>query len=79
MGDFRSASATVPSVIVIGAGAGGVTIAAILAAAGCKVTIVGKGDSPGEHCNLIRRQGYLRNQLQYLLEERFLLIQNTEI
>lgn len=49
-----------PSVIVVGAGAGGVATAARLAQAGCKVTLVEKNDFSGGRCSLIRRDGYVR-------------------
>jgi len=48
-----------PSVIIVGAGAGGVATAARLAAAGCKVTVVEKNDFSGGRCSLIRRQDYV--------------------
>jgi NADPH-dependent 2,4-dienoyl-CoA reductase/sulfur reductase-like enzyme len=48
-----------PSVIVVGAGAGGVATAARLAAAGCKVTLVEKNDFSGGRCSLIHRDGYV--------------------
>jgi phytoene dehydrogenase-like protein len=85
MAGFKNANVAGPSVIVVGAGAGGVALAARLAAAGCKVTVVEKNDSPGGRCNLIHRQGYvwLTNSHHvrrvYLLEERLSLIKNTEI
>ena len=50
-----------PSVIVVGAGAGGVTTAARLAQAGCKVTLVEKNDFSGGRCSLIHRDGYVRD------------------
>ncbi len=48
-----------PSVIVVGAGAGGVATAARLAKAGCKVTVVEKNDFSGGRCSLIHRDGYV--------------------
>lgn len=48
-----------PSVIIVGAGAGGVATAARLAAAGCKVTVVEKNNFSGGRCSLIHRQGYV--------------------
>jgi phytoene desaturase (3,4-didehydrolycopene-forming) len=48
-----------PSVIIVGAGAGGVAAAARLAAAGCKVTVVEKNDFSGGRCSLIHRQNYV--------------------
>lgn len=48
-----------PSVIVVGAGAGGVATAARLAQAGCKVTLVEKNDFSGGRCSLIHRDGYV--------------------
>lgn len=50
-----------PSVIVVGAGAGGVATAARLAQAGCKVTLVEKNDFSGGRCSLIHRDGYVRD------------------
>jgi phytoene desaturase (3,4-didehydrolycopene-forming) len=52
------------SVIVVGAGAGGIATAARLAAAGCKVTVVEKNDFTGGRCSLIHRQGYVGCLLQ---------------
>jgi phytoene desaturase (3,4-didehydrolycopene-forming) len=51
-----------PSVIVVGAGAGGVATAARLAAAGCKVTVVEKNGFSGGRCSLIRRGGYVSSK-----------------
>jgi phytoene desaturase (3,4-didehydrolycopene-forming) len=48
-----------PSVIIVGAGAGGVATAARLARAGCKVTVLEKNDFSGGRCSLIHRQGYV--------------------
>ncbi|KAF2727357.1 phytoene desaturase [Polyplosphaeria fusca] len=47
-----------PSVIIIGAGIGGVATAARLAHAGCKVTVVEKNDFTGGRCSLIHDDGY---------------------
>ena len=49
-----------PSVIIVGAGAGGVATAARLAAAGCKVTVLEKNDFSGGRCSLIHRDGFVR-------------------
>lgn len=49
-----------PSVIVVGAGVGGVATAARLAAAGCKVTVLEKNGFSGGRCSLIHREGYVR-------------------
>lgn len=59
MGIAREDSRSRPSVIIVGAGVGGVATAARLAAAGCKVTVVEKNDFSGGRCSLIRRQGYV--------------------
>jgi phytoene desaturase (3,4-didehydrolycopene-forming) len=60
MGEYmEKADARRPSVIVVGAGAGGVATAARLAAAGCKVTVVEKNDFSGGRCSLIHRQNYV--------------------
>ena len=60
MGEFVSnVDARRPSVIVVGAGVGGVATAARLAAAGCKVTVVEKNDFSGGRCSLIHRQEYV--------------------
>jgi len=48
------------SVIIVGAGAGGVAAAARLAAAGLQVTVVEKNDYTGGRCSLIHRDGYVR-------------------
>lgn len=64
MGEFKAnADAQRPSIIVVGAGAGGVATAARLAAAGCKVTVVEKNDFSGGRCSLIQRQQYVGNAL----------------
>ena len=60
MGEYmEKADTRRPSVIVVGAGAGGVATAARLAAAGCKVTVVEKNDFSGGRCSLIHRQNYV--------------------
>lgn len=62
MGEFvEKADASRPSVIIVGAGAGGVATAARLAAAGCKVTVIEKNDFSGGRCSLIHRNNYVRN------------------
>ena len=63
MGEGVETKGQHPSVIVVGAGAGGVAIAARLAAAGCKVTVVEKNGFSGGRCSLIRRQGYVGSHL----------------
>ncbi|KAI8937592.1 hypothetical protein NX059_005306 [Plenodomus lindquistii] len=74
MGD---ASEKQPSVIVVGAGVGGVATAARLAAAGCKVTVVEKNGFSGGRCSLIHREGYRFDQgpslllLPHLFHETF--------
>ncbi|KAF2034447.1 phytoene dehydrogenase [Setomelanomma holmii] len=68
MGEFiANTDARCPSVIVIGAGAGGVATAARLAAAGCKVTVVEKNDFSGGRCSLIHRNEYRFDQGPSLL------------
>jgi phytoene desaturase (3,4-didehydrolycopene-forming) len=47
------------SVIVVGAGVGGVATAARLAKAGLKVTVVEKNDFTGGRCSLIHKDGYV--------------------
>jgi phytoene desaturase (3,4-didehydrolycopene-forming) len=60
MGDFKENAGTgSPSVIIVGAGVGGVATAARLAAAGCKVTVIEKNDFSGGRCSLIHRQEYV--------------------
>jgi monoamine oxidase len=60
MGDFKANAGTgSPSVIIVGAGVGGVATAARLAAAGCKVTVIEKNDFSGGRCSLIHRQEYV--------------------
>ncbi|EUC47914.1 hypothetical protein COCMIDRAFT_88940 [Bipolaris oryzae ATCC 44560] len=67
MGDYKAANATGPSVVIVGAGAGGVALAARLAAAGCKVTVVEKNEFSGGRCSLIHRRGYRFDQGPSLL------------
>ncbi|KAM0430028.1 hypothetical protein ACHAPT_006034 [Fusarium lateritium] len=55
------------SVIVIGAGVGGVATAARLAKAGFKVTVVEKNDFTGGRCSLINHDGYRFDQGPSLL------------
>lgn len=60
MGEYiEKADARRPSVIIVGAGAGGVATAARLAAAGCKVTVIEKNEFSGGRCSLIHRQNYV--------------------
>lgn len=47
----------------IGAGAGGVAIAARLAKEGIKVNVVEKNDFIGGRCSLIQENGYVRPRL----------------
>jgi phytoene desaturase len=47
------------SVIVIGAGAGGIAAATHLAKRGLKVTVVEKNDSPGGRCDRVVRDGHI--------------------
>ncbi|PHH59966.1 hypothetical protein CDD81_2325 [Ophiocordyceps australis] len=58
---------TGPSVIVVGAGAGGIQTAARLAKQGYKVTVLEKNDSVGGRCSLIYRDGYRFDQGPSLL------------
>ncbi|KAE8824960.1 hypothetical protein PTNB73_07153 [Pyrenophora teres f. teres] len=67
MGDDFQSQGKRPSVIVVGAGAGGVALAARLAAAGCKVTVVEKNGFSGGRCSLIHRKGYRFDQGPSLL------------
>ncbi|KAF3357316.1 hypothetical protein VdG1_05894 [Verticillium dahliae VDG1] len=53
--------------IVVGAGAGGVAIAARLAKAGYKVTVLEKNDFTGGRCSLIHHEGYRFDQGPSLL------------
>lgn len=62
MGGVIKDSGSRPSVIVVGAGVGGVATAARLAAAGCKVTVVEKNGFSGGRCSLIHREGYVCSQ-----------------
>ncbi|CAG9995911.1 unnamed protein product [Clonostachys byssicola] len=50
------------SVIIVGAGAGGVALAARLAKAGLKATVVEKNDFTGGRCSLIHHDGYRFDQ-----------------
>jgi phytoene desaturase len=47
-----------PRIVVIGAGAGGLSAAAHLATAGLHVTVLEKNDQPGGRCARIERQGH---------------------
>lgn len=47
------------SVVIVGAGVGGVAAAARLAKAGLKVTVVEKNDFTGGRCSLIHKDGYV--------------------
>lgn len=68
MGDFMATTdARRPSVIVVGAGVGGVATAARLAAAGCNVTVVEKNGFSGGRCSLIHRQNYVGNNSKFVL------------
>ncbi|KAF2477200.1 phytoene dehydrogenase [Lindgomyces ingoldianus] len=66
-----------PSVLVVGAGIGGVATAARLAKADLKVTVVEKNDFTGGRCSLIHRGGYRFDQgpslllLPHLFHETF--------
>ncbi|KAJ3403229.1 hypothetical protein HDV05_007940, partial [Chytridiales sp. JEL 0842] len=55
------------SVIIIGAGIGGVTLAARLAHKGFKVTVLEKNDFSGGRCSLIHKDGYRFDQGPSLL------------
>jgi phytoene desaturase len=46
------------SVLIIGAGIGGLAVAGRLARSGYQVTVVEKNDVPGERCNQIVREGH---------------------
>ncbi|KAH8171654.1 flavin containing amine oxidoreductase domain-containing protein [Sarocladium implicatum] len=50
------------SVIIVGAGAGGVALAARLAKAGLRVTVVEKNDFTGGRCSLIHHEGHRFDQ-----------------
>lgn len=52
-----------PSVIIVGAGVGGVATAARLAKAGLKVTVVEKNDFSGGRCSLIHKDGYVSTMI----------------
>ncbi|KAF2106510.1 phytoene dehydrogenase [Lophiotrema nucula] len=66
-----------PSVLIVGAGVGGVAAAARMAKAGCDVTVVEKNDFTGGRCSLINRDGYRFDQgpslllLPHLFKETF--------
>ncbi|MEJ2570965.1 MAG: phytoene desaturase family protein [Anaerolineales bacterium] len=47
-----------PNIVVVGAGIGGITTAARLAQAGCRVTVVEKCDRVGGRCGMIERDGH---------------------
>ncbi len=47
-----------PKVIVIGAGIGGIAVAARLARRGCEVTVVEKNEQPGGRCGRMKVEGY---------------------
>jgi len=47
-----------PHVVVVGAGAGGLTAAAHLAGAGLRVTVVEKNAQPGGRCGRVEREGH---------------------
>jgi phytoene desaturase (3,4-didehydrolycopene-forming) len=53
-------SRTKPTAIVVGAGVGGVAVAARLAKAGYKVDVFEKNDFTGGRCSLIYDNGYVR-------------------
>jgi heterodisulfide reductase subunit A-like polyferredoxin len=50
-----------PSVLIVGAGVGGVATAARLAKAGLDVTVVEKNGFTGGRCSLIEKDGYVRS------------------
>jgi monoamine oxidase len=58
-----------PSVIIVGAGAGGIATAARLAKAGLKVTVIEKNDFTGGRCSLIHRDGYVSDIFHYSSSE----------
>jgi len=49
-----------PTVLIVGAGVGGVATAARLAKAGLDVTVVEKNGFTGGRCSLIEKDGYVR-------------------
>jgi phytoene desaturase (3,4-didehydrolycopene-forming) len=59
-----------PTVLIVGAGVGGVATAARLAKAGLNVTVVEKNGFTGGRCSLIEKDGYVRStfsHIQYFL------------
>jgi phytoene desaturase len=48
-----------PTVLIIGAGIGGITAASHLAQRGCHVTVIEKNDQPGGRVDFIRRGGHI--------------------
>lgn len=46
------------SVLVIGAGVGGIAVAARLAQQGCQVTVLEKNEMPGGRCGVMIKDGY---------------------
>merc|ERR1711988_1884816 len=50
------------SAVIVGAGAGGVALAARLAKAGLRVTVVEKNSFTGGRCSLIHHEGYRFDQ-----------------
>ncbi|OGO16714.1 MAG: hypothetical protein A2Z14_10955 [Chloroflexi bacterium RBG_16_48_8] len=48
----------IPNVLVIGAGIGGIAVAANLARRGCRVTVVEKNDQPGGRCSRLMKDGH---------------------
>ncbi|OLL22073.1 Phytoene desaturase [Neolecta irregularis DAH-3] len=62
-----------PSAVIIGAGVGGLALAARLQAAGVDVTVVEKNESSGGRCSLLRRNGWRfdRGPSFYLMPEVF--------
>ncbi|KAF2010739.1 phytoene dehydrogenase [Aaosphaeria arxii CBS 175.79] len=66
-----------PSVIIVGAGVGGVATAARLRKSGCEVTVIEKNDFTGGRCSLIHEDGYRFDQgpslllLPHLFHETF--------
>jgi phytoene desaturase (3,4-didehydrolycopene-forming) len=57
---LRTLCAARADTIAAGAGVGGVAIAARLAKAGYRVTVVEKNDFTGGRCSLIHDNGYVR-------------------
>ncbi|KOS21873.1 Phytoene desaturase [Escovopsis weberi] len=60
-------NASTPTVIIVGAGAGGISAAARLAKHGYDVTVVEQHDFVGGRCSLIRKDGYRFDQGPSLL------------